>query len=105
MIFRLTAKDFVPLDIVYKLVEGNVLVYKSDDPAWGLSCFILVAMGNTSDGHFIVYQGRLPFTGQAPHTVRISIDGEYFLGPKFGRKSILMMVVSLATRQYMFTVS
>ncbi len=81
-----TVKDFVPLDTLYKLTEDNVIVYKSDDPAWGLNCFILVAMGNTSDGHFIAYQGRLPFTGQAPHTVRISIDGQYYFGPKFGRK-------------------
>jgi|GEM_PF-690026 len=78
-------EDFVPVGITYELDPSGLLMYTSD-PRWKQSCFILVAVGWTEDGeHELLYQGRLPFTGEGGFRPRICIDGEYLSNvPTFG---------------------
>ncbi len=78
-------EDFVPLGITYQLGEDGLLTY-TPDSRWKQSCFILVAIGWTADGrHTLMYQGRLPFTGEGAFKPRICVDGEYVRDvPRFG---------------------
>ncbi len=82
-----TLHDFVPLGAVYEETEDHRLIY-TDDPKWRLSCFILVAIGKTNNGDTILFQGRLPFSGEGGGRDIIFINGKWhspwgFYGPMY----------------------
>ncbi len=86
-----SAWDFVPLGRVFVKAPGGWLTYPRNDRRWVLSCFIIIAVGETADGKLIAYQGRLPLSAsEHPFTPRIYVDGEWriprrlvFAGPLY----------------------
>lgn len=73
--------DFVPLGKVFVITKEGYLEYpRNDYIAWKLSCFILIAIGHDSEGHLVLYQGRLPMKPEeGPFKPRIYINGEWYV--------------------------
>ena len=76
-------EDFVPLGLHYVLDEDHVLHYVNDGTPWKLSYFILVAFGRDQAGRIVIYEGRLPFTGESPFRPRIHLDPRFGLGTTY----------------------
>jgi len=85
-----TVWDFVPIGTVFVKTKNGYLAYPRNDKKWKLSCFIMIAIGQTDDGQQIFYQGRLPLMPEEnPFKPRIYINGEWvipeliFVGPLY----------------------
>ncbi len=103
-----TLWDVVPLGAVFVETDGGYLAYPRNDKHWKLSCFIVIAVGQTEDGSEFFYQGRLPLKPEeGPFRPRIYLDGEWvypnltFAGPlyfdegeKFGLPTVYQYDVS-----------
>jgi len=73
--------DFVPLGKVFVLTKEGYLEYpRNDYVAWELSCFILAAIGRDSEGHLVLYQGRLPMKPEEnPFKPKVYVNGEWYV--------------------------
>ncbi len=110
-----TIWDFVPIGTVFVLTDKDYLDYPRNDPLWKLSCFIIIAVGNSSDGEWFGYQGRLPLKPrEGPFKPRVYIGGEWrvldivFAGPlyyddgeKFGYLTVYQYDLSGSIMQYL----
>ncbi len=75
-----TINDFLPIGLIFGLSPRGYLVYPRNDLSWKLSCYIIVAVGKTSDGKIITYQGRFPMMiKENPFKPRFSIGNKIFV--------------------------
>ncbi len=107
--------DFVPIGTVFVLTDRGYLNYPRNDPMWKLSCFIIIAVGNSSDGEWFGYQGRLPLKPrEGLFKPRIYLGGEWrildtvFAGPlyyddgeRFGYPTVYQYDLSGNIMQYL----
>ena len=113
-----TVWDFVPIGTVFVLTDKGYLEYPRNDPTWRLSCFIIIAMGCSSDGEWFGYQGRLPlapreglfrprvFLGGEWHVLDIVFTGPlyYDVGGKYGYPMVYQYDLSGNILQYILYV-
>mgnify|MGYP000645612849 CR=1 FL=1 len=110
-----TVWDFVPVGTVFVRTKSGYLAYPRGDTRWKLSCFIVVAMGQTEDGRVFVYQGRLPLMPEeAPLRPKLYLGGRWltprivFAGPlyfdegeRFGLPTVYQYDLSGEYMQYL----
>ncbi|RLE58617.1 MAG: hypothetical protein DRJ35_07565 [Thermoprotei archaeon] len=110
-----TVEDFVPIGKVFVKTPDGYIYYSRGNKRWKLSCFIILAVGWTSNREMFEYQGRLvlaPEEGQFKPRLYIGdswiIPDIVFTGPlyfddgeKFGHPTVYQYDLSGKYLQYL----